>query len=197
MGKKAKKKDDTAILPTAGESLAKLERLVRLMRQQGHAEGLNPAQWEALRYLGRANRLSNTPGAVARFLGSTKGTVSQTLSSLETKGLISKKLNSTDNRFVALLLTETGAQILAKDGLKALGADIDLLKPKIRKRFDRAIAELLAAEVQRQGEPSFGTCQTCRYFREATSNNSASCMKVSAELAEAEIGLLCVEHVGR
>ena len=33
----------------------RLERLARLMRQTGHAAGLNPVQWEALRYLARAN----------------------------------------------------------------------------------------------------------------------------------------------
>ena len=178
-------------------SLARLERLSRLMRQTGHAEGLNPAQWEVLRYLSRANRLSNSPGAVARFLGSTKGTVSQTLASLETKGLLVKQTRDDDNRFVSLALTEAGRAVLLRDGLKALGTDIASLRPKIRKRFDRALQDLLSAEVQRQGEPSFGTCDTCRYFREATSNNGASCMKVSAELAVGELGLLCVEHVGR
>ena len=51
----------------ADTSLVHLERLARLMRQRGHGHGLNPAQWEALRYLQRANRLSNTPGALARY----------------------------------------------------------------------------------------------------------------------------------
>ena len=62
-----------------------LERLSRLIRQQGFHEGLNPAQWEALRYVSRANRFSNSPGALAQYLGSTKGTVSQTILSLEKK----------------------------------------------------------------------------------------------------------------
>ena len=60
-----------------------LERLARLMRAREHEDGLNPAQWEALRFLSRANRFSNAPGALTRYLGATKGTVSQTLMALE------------------------------------------------------------------------------------------------------------------
>ncbi len=179
------------------KTLVHLERLARLMRQQGHGHGLNPAQWEVLRYLHRANRLSNTPGALARYLGSTKGTVSQTLASLEAKGLVVKLVRDDDGRSVALSLSEAGSLVLQQDGLKALGADIDELRPKIRKRFDKAIEALLRAEVQRQGEPSFGTCATCRYFREATSNNAAYCMKVDATLPADETALICVEQVDR
>ena len=65
-----------------------LERLTRLMRAGEHEGGLNPAQWEALRYLSRANRFSNSPIALTRFLGSTKGTISQTIKALERKGFI-------------------------------------------------------------------------------------------------------------
>ena len=199
MGRKDKQKHEEQADTEVGSavSLARLERLARLMRQSGHGEGLNPAQWEALRYLSRANRLSNSPGSLARYLGSTKGTISQTLASLVSKGLVAKQMRGEDNRFVDLLLTEKGRAVLEQDGLRALGLDIGTLRPKIRKRFDRGLEELLSAQVQRQGEPSFGTCPSCRYFREATSSNAASCMKINAELAVAELGLLCVEHVGR
>ena len=54
-----------------------LERLARLMRAKEHEDGLNPAQWESLRYLARANRFSNSPGALTRYLGATKGTMVQ------------------------------------------------------------------------------------------------------------------------
>ena len=67
-----------------------LERLARVMRAREHEDGLNPAQREALRYLARANRFSNTPGALTRYLGATKGTISQTVMALERKGLIAK-----------------------------------------------------------------------------------------------------------
>ena len=192
---KGRDKDEDVAVP--GASLADLERLSRLMRQQGHGHGLNPAQWEALRYLNRANKLSNSPGALARYLGATKGTVSQTLASLEAKGLVVKQERGDDGRSIALALSDAGRDVLERDGLKALGLDIESLRPKIRKRFDKAVATLLQAEVQRQGEPSFGNCPTCRYFREPSTGQSAHCMKISAALDKVGLQLICVEHVAR
>ena len=60
----------------AAELMDRLERLARMGEQTGR---LNPAQWEALRYLARANRFSRTPAALADYLAATRGTVSRTL----------------------------------------------------------------------------------------------------------------------
>jgi DNA-binding MarR family transcriptional regulator len=70
----------------AARAVDLIERMGRLLRASDHASGLNPAQAEALRYLLRANRFSRTPAALAEYLGSTRGTVSQTLLALEAKG---------------------------------------------------------------------------------------------------------------
>src|SRR3546814_13923422 len=56
-----------------------LDRLSRLTRELQFVDGLNPAQWEALRFLATANKYSRSPTALAEYLGATKGTVSQTL----------------------------------------------------------------------------------------------------------------------
>ena len=58
---------------------ALVDRLGRMAHGMQYASGLNPAQWEALRFIARANRYSRSPGAIARYLGTTRGTVSQTL----------------------------------------------------------------------------------------------------------------------
>jgi DNA-binding MarR family transcriptional regulator len=189
--------DDDDDLPAPDASLAKLERLARLLRQAGHAKGLNPVQWEALRYLARCNALSHSPGAMARFLSTTKGTMSQTIKALEKKGLVSKQVDPKDSRGVLLFLTDEGKQRLADDDQQVVKADIDELSDKTRKRFDRALDELLEQARLRQGEPSFGTCLSCRYYREATTGMAAHCMKVNATVSAAEISLICVEHVAR
>jgi DNA-binding MarR family transcriptional regulator len=183
--------------PSSSASRFKLERLARLMRQQGHGKELVPVQWEALRYLSRANVLSNSPGALARYLGATKGTVSQTLLSLEKKGLIEKRTRGGDARSVTLVLTEQGKAKLADDVLLPLEKDIENLSDKTRKRLDRALDQMLRAAFLRLEEPSFGTCKSCRYFREGGSGASDQCMKVSAALTDEETRLICVEHVQR
>src|SRR6266540_3826854 len=85
-----------------------LERLSRLMRASEFGDGLNPAQWEALRYLARANRFSNSPGALTRYLAATKGTISQTVIALERKGYIAKANRPGEKRSIILTLTARG-----------------------------------------------------------------------------------------
>ena len=87
-----------------------LERLARVMRAREHEGGLNPAQWEALRFLARANRFSDSPMALTRYLGATKGTISQTLMALERKGFITKSLRPGKRKSLRLGLTAEGSQ---------------------------------------------------------------------------------------
>lgn len=191
------RKDEDDAVPPAASSMIKLERLARLLRQAGHQQGLNPVQWEALRYLARCNALSHSPGAMARYLGSTKGTVSQTVKALVAKGLVLKQTAGQDHRGVALFLTDAGRALLVDDATQVLQADIAELTDKTRKRFDRALEALLEQLRLRQGEPSFGTCLDCRFYRQAATGMAAHCMKVNAAVSEQERSLICVEHVLR
>ena len=179
---------------TALETATRLERLARLLRQAGHSGGLVPAQWEVLRYLVRANRLSRSPGALARYLGSTKGTVSQSLLTLDRKGLIRRENQPSDERYVLVSLTQAGHDLLAKDPLQAIAGDLEALGGKTRRRFARGLAELLGHEIARQGAASFGTCEGCRHFQAASSGKSMTCGKDGGPLHANETSLLCIVH---
>lgn len=183
----------------SGELVAwPLERLSRLMRAREHEDGLNPAQWEALRYLARANRFSNSPGALTRYLGATKGTISQTVMALERKGLVSKAARDGEKRSVAMALTDTGKAALARDPWAMLAKDVESLGGKTRRRLARGLRELLAAELQRGGHQSFGQCRTCRFFREKGRDRDAGgphlCMLLEQPLSKADAERICVEH---
>ena len=173
-----------------------LERLARVMRAREHGDGLNPAQREALRYLARANRFSNTPGALTRYLGATKGTISQTVMTLERKGLIAKAAR--DARAVRLSLTDKGRDMLARDPWTELAADAGELGGKTRRRMQRGLEELLAREVQRAGLASFGICASCRFFREKGRDGDAGgphlCMLFEAALTAEDADRICIEH---
>jgi DNA-binding MarR family transcriptional regulator len=65
-------------------------------------------------YLARANRYSNTPQALADYLGLTKGTVSQTLLLLDRRGLVERFEDEIDRRVVRLRLSSVGEQLLAE-----------------------------------------------------------------------------------
>ncbi len=186
-----KKSDRNSEIDT-GQTLARLERLTRLVRSASHTQGLNAAQWEALRYLSRANSFSNSPGALTRYLGATKGTTSQTLLSLVKKGVIEKSLRNNDARSVVLVLTEAGRKVLSNDPLSHIEKAITNLKDKTSKRFAKGLSEMLEFEVARQNEPSFGNCVGCFYA--SKSNDDLSCKMFNVIVNVAETQKLCVHH---
>ena len=174
-----------------------LERLVRVMRAREHEDGLNPAQREALRYLARANRFSNTPGALTRYLGATKGTISQTVMALERKGLIAKAARDA-RKAVRLTLTDKGREMLSRDPWIELAGAVEALGGKTRRRMQRGVEDLLEREVKRGGLDSFGICASCRFFREKGRDGEAGgphlCMLFEEPLSSEDAGRICKEH---
>ena len=175
----------------------RLERLARVMRAREHEGGMTPAQREALRYLARANRFSNTPGALTRYLGATKGTISQTVMALERKGYIAKAERNA-KKAVHLSLTEKGLDALGSDPWAELAAEAEELGGKTKRRMQRGLDELLAKELTRAGLASFGTCASCRFFREKGRDGDAKgphlCMLFEDALSNDDAGRICVAH---
>jgi DNA-binding MarR family transcriptional regulator len=175
-----------------------LERLARLMRAAEFGNGLNPAQWEALRFLARANRFSNSPGALTRYLGATKGTISQTVKALERKKLIEKSERPGERRSVVLRLTSAGTELVAKDPWAELARSCETLGGKTRRRMDRGLSEVLAQEIARRLAPSFGTCATCRFWRSAARTDDVRgphlCMLFDEPLSATESSQICIAH---
>ncbi len=174
-----------------------IERLTRMIRAGEHMSDLNPAQWEALRYLSRCNKLSNSPGAVTRYLSATKGTVSQTLIALERKGLIDKTARAGDARSVELALTKQGRAKLAEDPWKVLDETAGELGDKTTKRLLRALDDLVALELTKRGGRRFGTCRSCRFFREKGADSKHAgphlCLLADEPLSKSDTRKICVE----
>jgi len=186
------KKSDS--LPIPGKAALRaanlIERLGRLIRSGEHAGGLNPAQWEALRYLARANRFSRTPAGLAAFLGSTRGTVSQTLIALESKGFVEKQQSEIDRRSVGIDLTPAGAKMLASDAVRELANAIEGFADA-----DALAAELdatLRSVLHRRAGRSFGVCHSCRHFQRK--GNGGICRLLDEPLSAADADAICVEH---
>lgn len=188
------KKSDSLPSSAALRAAHLIERLGRVLRAGDYAAGLNPAQAEALRYLASANRFSQTPAALADFLGSTRGTVSQTLLALEAKGLIERLANDRDGRSISLTLTKAGAEFLKSDPLRRLASSMDAGGADAR-LADQLEATLRAAISQRGGR-AFGACHTCRHFRCDQRQGSAPhhCALLDEPLSSADAAAICMEH---
>jgi len=149
---------------TNDEVAVLLERLARVVQNEAHVAGLKPTQWEALRYLARANRFSRTPSGLTAYLGVTKGTVSQTLNALERKGLVAKTADPTDRRQVRIDVTAEGTRLLERDPLAMLSGASSALSTPERLRVAGGLEALLRESLHRRGGRPFGVCRTCRFF---------------------------------
>lgn len=169
-----------------------ISRLARLRRAADFERGLNPVQWEALRYIARANRFSRTPAALAEFLSSSRGTVSQTLITLEGKGLIARNDHPRDGRSIELDLTAEGRRLLSEDGERLFAADIDVTGAA--GPLSAVLEKALARSIARRGGRAFGSCKSCRHFRKAEGGETPfRCAFFNAPLSAPEAQAICAE----
>lgn len=178
-----------------------LERLSSLLRSESRHQlaefGLQPVQFDALCYLASCNRYSDTPKAVTEFLGLTKGTVSQSIKILESKGLVLKETDKVDKRVTHIAVSAQGRelvdslmparmlQLACQSSSEAeLAQTADILRRTLRQVQDA------------NGFKSFGQCQTCDY-NQMCEDGSYLCGLTKEVLSSQDILLICVEHEKR
>ena len=182
--------------PDALDAAHLIDRLDRLARS-GEAADLNPAQWEALRYLARANRFSRTPASLAAYLGSTRGTVSRTLAALEAKDYVSRQASERDGRSVELALTRKSEKALKTDPLLALAEDIDAATGGDASALLQALTRTLHGAIVRNRGRAFGVCFSCRHFRRDMrpfGRAPHQCALLDEPLSDADSRAICVEQ---
>ena len=175
------------------------ELLIHVARlaQSGGDHRLTPAQWTALRFFARANRLSRTPSAFSAFHATTRGTASQTVKSLVALGLLERHRNEDDGRSIRFELTAEGRTALAADPLKALSARIGELPEERRTALLAALKTLTGALALGEGLPLFGTCADCTHCDVPQSGGAAFCRCAEATLLAGDMDALCIEFAPR
>ena len=167
--------------------------LGRIASREALVEGLTPAQWAVVRYFARANRFSRTPSAFAAFHGTTRGTASQTIKSLETQAYLTRMRSEADGRSARLDLTDKARAILAHDPLEALVRAADALPPGARGHFANGLHRMLAQVARERGTPPFGTCASCEHLEgDGCSREGYACGFVSEPLLLKELDELCI-----
>ena len=180
------------------QPLKVLDRLSHLhhayLREFSYGVGLNLRQLECLAYLRACNRYSDTPLALTEYLGLTKGTVSQTILSLEDKGLLKKNSDSNDGRVVHLKPTRKAEKLLEQC---AHDSPLERAFSKNNEISD-SLAESLSTiliEVQRaNNSKTFGACYSCSHFRCNGLGITHQCGLTEEPLSEQESLKICREH---
>ena len=153
----AEKKVLEALTAESGEAAAADLGLARLIEQVGKAaynlgytDGLNPAQWAALRYFSESTSGRKTVTGFASFQGTTKGTASQTISALVRKELLERQADTVDRRVHKLILTQKGKDLLQQDPLEQLALSLDVLDQEDRWALANMMEKILRALMTRR-----------------------------------------------
>ncbi len=180
--------------PAVARMTSLVDRLGRAVHCLQFADGLNPAQWAVLRYLDRANRYSRTPTAISEYLGTTRGTVSQTIKALEAKGMIGRETNGRDRRAVLLQLTGEGKAALENDPLHCVASVAGMLGDELDEasRFLDRVVDCLQAG---NGSLGFGMCADCTHFcRNGFGAEAHRCGLTGDPLSVADSTKICVNY---
>ncbi len=175
-----------------------IEQLGRCAYGDAFTDGLNPAQWTALRYFGRANRFSRTVSAFALYHGTTRGTASQTVKALVEKRYLRRRPVKTDQRSFRLELTAKARKFLAQDPFDDLVSAARVLSAERRISVVNGLQAILGRLVKHRGGPLFGACPSCAHLRgEGCCLQSASpyeCGLFGEPLSEEELAEICVNY---
>jgi len=174
-----------------------IERMATLVRSEERKRctefGLQPVHLQALDYLSRCNRYSDTPAALTNYLGMTRGTVSQTLLLLEKKAYIQKTTDNADRRIIHLSLLPEGELILNQ------ARQADLFKRAAEIFAENAFIDAenifmaaLTALQKANSSKSFGLCKTCQYFTNV--DNGFHCGLTKGTLSHSDSEKICQEH---
>jgi len=148
---------------------------------------------QILTFLSTCNKHSDTPAAVANYLGLTRGTVSQTLIVLEKKEFIKKTQDNKDKRVYHIVLLDKGRNTLEKIKLTKLYQKASkLLEPSIKEDEDFFV-EVLTMLQKANNSYSFGICKTCKNFTKTSSG--FFCELTQEKLRKSDSELICQEHM--
>jgi len=174
--------------PRLHQLLERLSTVFRAsLRQAATEHGLKLVQLEALVYLSSANRYSDTPAALTEYLGVTKGTVSQTLTALERRGLIEKVPDPDDARVRHCRPTAEGRAIVRASYPAAI-----LDEAEVDPAVEPALESLLRSLQHANGLRTFDVCHTCRFFQPRASGGV--CGLTSERLTKRDVDRVCREH---
>lgn len=179
------------VIATDTEEIAELlVYLGRAARGTDAESDLTAAQWTAMRFFARANRLSRTPSAFASFHATTRGTASQIIKSLMLKGHLVRNDAVDDRRSIRLDLTSSGQAVMWHDPLREMTEAIDRLDGSLRTALRQALPALAGELAKIRGTVVFGTCGDCRHFSGGGTTSYCAC--VAAEVAQSDLGRLCI-----
>ncbi|MFN4219179.1 MAG: MarR family winged helix-turn-helix transcriptional regulator [Candidatus Bipolaricaulia bacterium] len=180
-----------------------LERLSHVLRtllwEEAVESRLSPIQIQSLIYLRSHDERLCRVNQLAEEFGLTPATVSDAVSSLEDKGLLTREPHPDDRRAQILRLTPKGRRSAEKLSRwsDALTEQLERFAPEEKEQALKFLLKLIEA-LYRAGIITVARiCLTCRFFRPNAHKNAHAphhCALMDKPLAESELRVDCPEH---
>lgn len=184
-------------MPLARETVELMVRAASPWYFEGDRNGLRDREWMALRFLGRANRFSRTPSALAGFIGATRATASQIVKTLEKKTYLVRKPSHEDKRSVVLCVTSQGEKFLRQhDPVNPVLNAVAALDTEARIKLRNSLKEILNRVDTTQQRFNASICRDCMFLAERGPSKGRAtaefmCRFYRAPISLDEIELLC------
>lgn len=180
-----------------------LERLSHVLRtllwEEAVESRLSPIQIQALIYLSSHDEKLCRVNQLAEEFGLTPATMSDAISSLEDKGLLTREPWPQDRRVQTLRLTAKGRRSAEKLSRwsDTLTEQLEHFSPEEKEQALKFLLKLIEA-LYRAGIISVARiCLTCRFFRPNVRKDSRAphhCALMDKPLAESDLRVDCPEH---
>ncbi len=186
---------------TESKIVASLERISQAFRvllwNESKEHSLSPIQIQVLIFLLHHSEEKRKVSYLAEEFNMTKATISDTIKTLDKKGLIKKEYEPHDTRSYIIQLTKTG-ETLAKQ----TSHFTDQLQVPIDKLQDADKENLLAAligiihHLNQSGVITIQRmCLTCSHYREPNGGQQHFCTLLNQNLSTPDLRIDCPEHL--
>ncbi len=177
----------------ARQTAAAMRHLVRRNEAAREDESLTPLQWTALQYFSMANSLSRTVSGFACYNATSRGTASQVIKQLDSRGYVHRLRNPDDGRSADIRLTGAGEALLAGNSAAQLFEAIEELPDADRQFLDRVVQRLIRSCRGSGDVVSVGTCRDCRCLQRLD-GQLPYCRRADRMLHDDDLDALCIIH---
>lgn len=185
---------------TESRIVASLERIAQAFRvllwQESIEYALSPIQVQVLIFLLYHSDQKRKVSYLADEFSITKATISDTVKSLEQKGLITKEYTPHDSRSFIIQLTRKGVAIAKKSALftREIHAPIDMLVQEDKENLLLSLLNIIRHLNQAGVITIQRMCLTCRHYQSAPNGNEHFCKLLNQRLLVSDLRVDCPEH---
>jgi len=186
---------------TDSKIIASLERIAQAFRvllwNESKTNGLSPIQVQVLIFLLHHDEEMRKVSYLASEFNMTKATISDTVKTLEQKGLITKAYNQHDTRSYHICLSAAGKAIANQTALftRELQAPIGQLDAGDKEALWLGLVGIIR-HLNKAGIITIQRmCFTCSHYRPDPGGNGHFCQLMNQSLMPAELRVDCPEHL--